>query len=163
MKLFDKLSISRSLKKLIWSLENFTRNAHSKTAEKLDMKIGQWNFCLWLIELLEDDFSERNVHSVHCHFRWHADWFVKFHGYLDEYSLDLCQVKKVGIFIELEILWNFHIVSKWTYHLNIVKTRHTILPWYTQRLSAWVKAISHSVISLPWKFEFNTYQNFREK
>ena len=37
-----------------------TRNAHSKTAEKLDMKVGQWIF----LSYYDNTISEKNSHYV---------------------------------------------------------------------------------------------------
>ena len=33
-------------------MANSTRNAHSKTAEKLDKKVGQWSFCKFVLNLI---------------------------------------------------------------------------------------------------------------
>ena len=44
----EDLSISWGLKQTTGSRWNSARNAHSRMLEKVDMKVGQWTFCLWL-------------------------------------------------------------------------------------------------------------------
>ena len=53
--------MSGSLKKQNRSMGNITRNAHSKTVEKLDMKVGQWIF----LSKAKNTISEKYTHYVH--------------------------------------------------------------------------------------------------
>ena len=42
------------------------QNAHSKTAENLDMKVGQCRFCLWLKDMISQEY-------LYCEVHWHDD------------------------------------------------------------------------------------------
>ena len=68
---------------------NSTRNAHSNTAQKVDMKVGQWIFCL---------------KQKHDHSEIHDDYHIVFKRFLHDYSLDRLQTKTGLNFIELKIL-----------------------------------------------------------
>ena len=101
-----------------------TSNAQSRTAEKLDMKFGQWIFC----PKRKHDFSEICVESASVVW-WLTHSFLRiFH----EYSLDLCQTETGVNLIELRIFSEKKVEKHSTYHLTMAKIRLTILPWYTQ-------------------------------